>query len=219
MTGVARDCWHPKLHASEHRPHPEPHPERDAKAVCFICHPPAAAILAGDLPKPRQLARPLASVQLWTDGASSPDGCGGWAFILVALDNVGEILKRIEDSGAETDTTNNRMELLGVIRGLRVLTRPTTLTVVSDSAYVVNAFVEDWFAKWEREGWMRKVKGQGRQPVANQDLWVELRAVALHHEVTWEHVRGHTGHALNEQCDGLAVAAKHALQAERKAAA
>jgi ribonuclease HI len=219
MTRIARDCWQPKLHASEHRPHPAPHPERDAKTVCFICHPPAEAILAGDLPAPPQLTRPLGSVQLWADGASSPDGCGGWAFILVALDNHGEVLKRIEDAGAETDTTNNRMELLGVIRGLRSLHRSTALTVISDSAYVVNAFLENWFAKWDRDDWTRKVKGNGRQPVANQDLWQQLRRLALHHDITWEHVRGHAGHALNEQCDALAVAAKHALQADRKAAA
>lgn len=217
MTGVV-DCWHPELHADAHHPHPEPHPERDARVTCWECHPPAALLTGHCQPPapPRDLS--LAGVQLWTDGASSKDGCGGWAFILVALAADGEVLKRVEDAGHDVDTTNNRMELMGVIKGLGVLHRPTVLTVVSDSAYVVNAFVEDWFAKWERDGWTRRVKGQGRQPVANQDLWQQLRALVVHHDITWEHVRGHSGHALNEQCDRLAVAAKHAIQAERKAA-
>lgn len=215
MTAVAFDCWHPQLHADRHHMHPD-----GRRVVCLECHPPAA-LLTGDWnpdPPDGEQAR-HATVELWTDGASSPDGCGGWAFILVALDSEGEVLKRIDGAAGEADTTNNRMELQAVIQGLRSLHRPTAVTVYSDSAYVVNAFLENWFARWERDNWTRKVKGHGRQEVANQDLWRELRAVALHHQVTWEHIRGHAGHALNEQCDVLAVAAKHAIQAERKVAA
>lgn len=151
-------------------------------------------------------------IELWADGASSPDGCGGWAYVLVAYDGDVEV-RRIQGFGGERDTTNNRMELTAVLRGLQALIRPTTLTVFSDSAYVVNAFRANWIATWQRNNWTRKVKGQGRQPVANQDLWRALIAEAGRHQIVWRHVRGHNGIELNETCDRLAVAAKRALRA------
>lgn len=194
--------------------------------TCFVCHTPAQ-VLTGEIEAPERHPEPRAPlpgvgrarVELWTDGASSKDGTGGWAFILVALTAGGEVVKRIEDSGGAEDTTNNRMEMMAAMRGLLALTRSTAVTVISDSAYLVNAFRENWFERWERDGWTRKVRGQGRQPVANKDLWEELRALDEMHDITWEHVRGHAGHALNEQCDRLAVAAKKAIQESRKVAA
>jgi ribonuclease HI len=138
-------------------------------------------------------------VQLIADGAVSGNpGPGGWAAILISGEH------RRELSGGVPDTTNNRMELMGVIEGLRALTRPCTVQVLSDSAYVVNAHRMGWIERWEQNGW----KTAARKPVENQDLWRALLAEEARHTVHFELVKGHAGHELNERADALAVAAR-----------
>jgi ribonuclease HI len=142
-----------------------------------------------------------ARVELWTDGACSGNpGPGGWAFVLVAYGSEGEVVRELEGSGGEVETTNNRMEISAAIHGLRALRRPTSLTVVSDSAYVVNAFRNGWLEKWQRNGWK-----SGKEPVKNQDLWGELLTAAEPHRCEWVRVKGHAHHELNNRCDALAV--------------
>jgi ribonuclease HI len=144
----------------------------------------------------------VSEVILVPDGAVSGNpGPGGWAAILIAGDH------RKELSGAVPDTTNNRMELTGVIEGLRALTRPCKVRVQSDSAYVVNAHRIGWIRNWQRNGW----KTAAKKPVENQDLWQQLLTEAARHEITWELVKGHAGHELNERADELAVAARKTL--------
>ncbi len=125
---------------------------------------------------------------LYTDGACSGNpGSGGYAAILVAEDD-GYVYKEREIVGFEAETTNNRMEIMAVIKGLRALTKPTEITVYSDSQYVVFTMTK---------GWKRK---------ANHDLWAQLDQLVAIHTVTWEYVKGHAGHEYNERCDQLAVA-------------
>jgi ribonuclease HI len=146
-------------------------------------------------------------VELWTDGACKGNpGPGGWAFILKA-----ESGRRLEGSGGEKQTTNNRMELTAVLRGLGALKRPVDLTVLTDSAYVERAFNEDWIATWRRQDWQRRVKNR-LEPVMNADLWSAILEMMDTKgldaaKVTWRRVRGHDGVAENERCDHLAVSA------------
>lgn len=141
-------------------------------------------------------------VILFTDGACSGNpGPGGWAFILRHPKSG----KELEQSGAEPDTTNNRMELLAVIRGLETLTRPASVEVVSDSTYVTKG-VAEWLRKWKANGWRRR-EGAHWKEVKNEDLWRQLDALLARHRVRMTHIRGHAGHEENERCDTLAVAA------------
>jgi len=146
--------------------------------------------------------KPETSVILFTDGACSGNpGPGGWAFILRHPASG----KEIEYSGGETDTTNNRMELQAVIEGLKKLTRPANVELVSDSKYVLQGLGE-WMPKWKRNGWKRKEGGR-LKPVKNIELWQELDALAVKHRITFTYIAGHSGHTENERCDQLAVAA------------
>jgi ribonuclease HI len=141
-------------------------------------------------------------IELWTDGACSGNpGPGGWAYVLVALDEGGAEVKRVEGHGGADATTNNRMEISAAIHGLRALRGPTTLTVVADSAYVVDAFKKNWIRGWQRNGW----KTASKQPVKNPDLWQELIDAAAPHTIKWVRVKGHAHHELNNRCDELAV--------------
>jgi ribonuclease HI len=141
-------------------------------------------------------------VTLIADGAVSGNpGPGGWAAILISGEHQREL------SGGVPDTTNNRMELMGVIEGLRALTRPCEVTVLSDSAYVVNANLKGWIDRWQANGW----KTAAKKPVENQDLWQQLLAEAARHQVRWQLVKGHSGHELNDRADALAVAARERL--------
>jgi ribonuclease HI len=136
-------------------------------------------------------------VECWTDGACSGNpGPGGWAALL----RMGE--REREVSGGERLTTNNRMELLAVLGGLRALKRPCRVLVHTDSRYVMDAFTKGWLAKWQRNGWRRADK----EPVKNRELWEELAAEVARHEVQWTWVRGHAGSVDNERVDRLAVA-------------
>jgi ribonuclease HI len=143
-------------------------------------------------------------VLLYADGACKGNpGPGGWAAILVhPLSG-----KRREISGAHPATTNNRMELTAVIEGLRLISRPTHVEVVSDSRYVVQGMTE-WIHDWIRRGW----KTAAKKPVLNEDLWQELLELSRAQagiRFTW--VAGHAGHPENERCDELAVNAYREL--------
>jgi ribonuclease HI len=148
-------------------------------------------------------------VRLYTDGACSGNpGPGGWAYILQHPASG----QTRDASGAEALTTNNRMELTGVIEGLASLKRPCRVEVVTDSQYVAKGLAE-WMPKWKAQGWKRK-EGRQLKPVQNEDLWRRLEALAAGHQVRITHVLGHNGHVENEACDRMAVAAYKALIAD-----
>jgi ribonuclease HI len=144
-------------------------------------------------------------VIIYCDGACSPNpGIGGWGALLISPRHAG-FTKEI--SGAELDTTNNRMELTAVVEALRRLKEPSRIRVFTDSEYLRNAFAAGWLAKWQRNGW----KTSPKQSVANQDLWVVLASLAAPHDIEWNWVRGHAGDPNNTRADSLAVTARLAL--------
>ena len=133
-------------------------------------------------------------VELFTDGACKGNpGLGGWGALL-RFNNVEKEL-----CGGERDTTNNRMELLAVIEGLQALNRTCSVVVTTDSQYVKNGITQ-WIHNWKRNGW----KTAARKPVKNADLWRALEEQVARHDVTWEWVKGHSGHPENERADQLA---------------
>ncbi len=113
--------------------------------------------------------------------------------------------KKLEDSGGEPDTTNNRMELTAVVKGLEALKRPSEVELFTDSVYVGKGMSE-WMPKWKANGWRRK-EGKKWAPVKNEDLWRELDALLVQHTVKYTRVAGHSGHPENDRVDELAVAA------------
>jgi ribonuclease HI len=133
-------------------------------------------------------------VELFTDGACSGNpGPGGWGAILRFKGTEKEL------SGGEADTTNNRMEMTGVIEGLSALKRSCKVKVFSDSQYVIKGMTE-WLVQWKARGW----KTADKKPVKNEDLWKRLDELCAKHQVTWEWVKGHAGHPENERVDALA---------------
>ncbi len=139
----------------------------------------------------------MKQVFLYTDGACSGNpGPGGWGAILVYGEH------RRELSGGEASTTNNRMELTAVIEGLKQLKYPCSVTLVSDSKYVIDAITLGWAKRWQQNNWMRNKK----EKALNPDLWEELLAQIERHQMTYQWVKGHAGHPENERCDALAVA-------------
>ena len=143
------------------------------------------------------------TVELFTDGACSGNpGPGAWAFVLRHPASG----KSIERAGAELETTNNRMELMAVIEGLSVLQEPSIVELTSDSKYVLDG-LKSWLENWIRRGWMTA----GKKPVKNRDLWEGLSELRDEHELRFHWIRGHAGHAENERCDALAVAAREQL--------
>ena len=137
-------------------------------------------------------------VTLYTDGACSGNpGLGGYGGILI----YGAVER--EYSGAELQTTNNRMEVTAVIEGLKRLKYPCKVEVYSDSAYTVNVYTNGWIYGWKRNGW-KKADGK---PVLNVDLWEELYRLTQEHEVTFIKVAGHADNELNNRCDKLATGA------------
>nr|WP_245528319.1 ribonuclease HI [Deinococcus maricopensis] len=142
-------------------------------------------------------------VDLYSDGACDTQaGHGGWATILRYGD------RELELSGNATETTNNRMELTGLLEGLRALKRPCQVRVVTDSQYLRKAFTDGWVLNWQRNGWRTAAK----DPVKNQDLWEALIDEARKHAMTFVWVRGHNGHAENERVDVLAVQERKKLR-------
>jgi ribonuclease HI len=146
--------------------------------------------------------RELPVVQLFTDGACSGNpGPGGWAFIL-RHPSTG---KELEASGGERLTTNNRMELTAVARGLETLKRPSAVELLTDSVYVGKGLSE-WMPKWKANGWRRGPRDR-QSEVKNVDLWQRLDELVAVHRLKYTRVAGHSGHAENDRCDALAVAA------------
>lgn len=145
----------------------------------------------------------MKNIDLFTDGASRGNpGPGGYGALLVYTDESGQIHSRPLSGGYKL-TTNNRMELMGVIAGLEALTQPCRVTVYTDSEYVANAFNKGWIKGWVSRGW----KTSQKKPVKNDDLWKRLLALLEPHEANFEWVKGHAGHPENELCDALATAA------------
>ena len=134
-------------------------------------------------------------ITIYTDGACSGNpGPGGWGAVLMYGD------KQKELSGGHPDTTNNRMELLGVITALSALKEPCRVDLYTDSQYIVNAINEGWVAGWQKRGWRRKGGA-----VKNLDLWQELLPLLETHEVAFNWVKGHAENEYNNRCDELAV--------------
>ena len=141
-------------------------------------------------------------VDIYTDGSCLGNpGPGGWAALL----RHGDAEKLL--SGAEADTTNNRMELMAAIAGLEQLKAASQVRLTTDSEYVRQG-ITAWIAGWRANGW----RTSGRKPVKNQDLWRRLDAAAARHDVQWHWVKGHSGHPDNERVDAAARAAIDSLQ-------
>lgn len=142
----------------------------------------------------------MKKVILYTDGACSDNpGVGGWGAILM----FGEHKK--EMSGAEKLTTNNKMELEAVIQGLSALKEPCQVSVYSDSAYVVNAFICEWIEDWQKNGW----RTAGKKDVQNVEQWKKLIELSKIHKIDWNKVKGHADNEFNNRCDYLA---RHAIE-------
>lgn len=140
----------------------------------------------------------MEEISIYTDGACSGNpGKGGWGAILIA----GE--KQKEISGAEKETTNNRMELTAPIEALRLVKRPCKIKLYSDSAYLINAFVNGWIYNWQKNGW----KTADKKDVKNRELWEEIYKYTQIHEIEWIKVKGHSDNEYNNRCDKLAVEA------------
>lgn len=136
----------------------------------------------------------MSKVEIYTDGACRGNpGPGGWGVLLRAGAREKELY------GGETETTNNRMELMAAIRGLEALKRSCEVVLYTDSQYVRNG-ITTWMARWKRNGW----KTSDRKPVKNVELWQQLDSAATRHKVEWHWVKGHAGHPENERADALA---------------
>ena len=136
----------------------------------------------------------VVDIEIFTDGACRGNpGPGGWGVILRSGSHEKELF------GGEQSTTNNRMELRAAIEGLAALKRPSRVTVTTDSQYVRQGITQ-WIEGWKRNRWRTSAK----KPVKNQDLWQLLDELTSRHEVTWEWVKGHSGHPDNEHADALA---------------
>lgn len=134
------------------------------------------------------------ATQIYTDGACRGNpGPGGWGALLRHGASEKELY------GAEPDTTNNRMELTAVIRALEHLKRPATVVLTSDSQYVLKG-VTEWMEGWKKRGW----KTASKAPVKNKDLWERLDQLQREHEISWQWIKGHSGHTENERVDALA---------------
>ena len=137
----------------------------------------------------------MEKVTIYTDGACSGNpGPGGWGAILMYQGNKKEI------SGGKKNTTNNEMELTAVIEALKMLKFPCQVDLYSDSAYVVNAFLQNWIGNWVKNNW----KTSSKEPVKNQELWKELYELTKTHQVKFIKVKGHSDNDFNNRCDELA---------------
>ena len=138
----------------------------------------------------------MKKIEIFTDGACSGNpGPGGYGTIL----RYNDISKELY--GGDPKTTNNRMEMTAVIKGLQALKEPCEITLYSDSQYVINAITKGWAVGWKKRGWIKSDK----KPALNVDLWEQLLPLLEMHDVTFNWVKGHAGHPENERCDRLAV--------------
>jgi len=144
---------------------------------------------------------------LYTDGACSGNpGPGGWAALLKYNGREKEL------SGGEPYTTNNRMEMMAVIMGLKALKKPCMVKIHSDSALIVNAFRQRWIQNWQKRDWRKADK----KPVENRDLWEQMLEAMKPHEIRWIKVKGHADNELNNRVDKLAVEASMIEKAKVK---
>jgi len=144
----------------------------------------------------------MKKVTIYTDGACSGNpGPGGYGVVMIHGSH------RKEISGGEAQTTNNRMEMMGVIVGLQALKTPCEVDLYSDSRYVVDAIEKDWVTRWKQNNWMRNKK----EPALNVDLWEKMLPLLVMHKVSFHWVKGHAGNPENERCDELARAAINML--------
>lgn len=142
------------------------------------------------------MSKTLPTVILYTDGACSGNpGPGGWAALLLWQG------KEKEMTGGSHNTTNNRMEMMAVIEGLKALKKPCHVKIHSDSALIVNTFKKGWIQNWIKKGW----KKSDKKPVENQDLWEAMLKAMKPHKVEWIKVKGHADNMLNNRVDKLAV--------------
>lgn len=150
-------------------------------------------------------------VRVHTDGGCFPNpGPGGWGCVLTAIKD-GKVLKRVELSGGDKQTTNNRMEMMAAISALEVFTTPAVIVIFTDSQYLCSGITK-WLAGWRRHGW----KTKDRKDVKNRDLWERLDAACAHHrQVNWKWVKGHAGNTENERADVLATEGRRAIMAEK----
>lgn len=140
----------------------------------------------------------MQNITIYTDGACSGNpGPGGWAALLMHES------RRKQLSGGASRTTNNRMELTAALEALRHLRKPCKVRLHTDSAYLANAFNQNWLRGWQRNGW----KTAGKKPVENRDLWEALLAESARHRITWIKVKGHADNEFNNLADAAAVAA------------
>lgn len=138
----------------------------------------------------------MKTVYIFTDGACKGNpGPGGWGAILRYKDVEKEI------SGGEASTTNNRMEMTGLIEALKTLKEACHVVVTSDSTYVINGLSKGWAESWKKRGWRKS----DNKPALNPDLWEELLELSKKHKMEYNWIRGHAGHEENERCDALAV--------------
>ena len=147
----------------------------------------------------------MKTIDIFTDGAcrGNPDGPGGYGAVLKYKDADGtEHIKELSDG--YLNTTNNRMELMGVLVAIKALKSPCNIRVHTDSQYIVKAFTEGWLNKWIKNNWRR---GKKKEAVKNQDLWEQLVEVIKPHQVEFIWIKGHDGHVENERCDELATLA------------
>lgn len=138
----------------------------------------------------------MKNIKIYTDGACSGNpGLGGYCAILI-YNKYEKVI-----SGAEENTTNNRMEVLAVIKGLKALKEQCNVEIYTDSQYVVNAFNLGWLDNWQRQGW----KGADKKAIKNIELWKELLEQVQKHNVTFVKVKGHSDNEYNNKCDKIAV--------------
>lgn len=134
-------------------------------------------------------------IQIYTDGACSGNpGPGGWAAILIYNGHEKQI------AGGEAETTNNRMELMGVVKALECIKQDCEINLFSDSAYLINAFEKGWIYSWIQNSWMTKDK----EPVKNKDLWEKIYDFSRKYKISWNKVKGHSDNEYNNRCDKMA---------------
>jgi ribonuclease HI len=138
----------------------------------------------------------MKQVEIYTDGACSGNpGPGGWGAVLIYGEH------KVEISGFEKETTNNKMELMAALIALSKLKEPCSVNLYSDSAYLVNAFKQGWLDKWTKSGWKRNKN----EEVKNVELWKELLRLSEYHNINWIKVKGHADNEYNNLCDKLAT--------------
>lgn len=144
-------------------------------------------------------------IEIFTDGSCyGTVGPGGWAALIISGN------KKLEISGRENKTTNNRMEMLAVIKGLSILKKRSNIKVYTDSGFIVDVIEKKIINRWRTNGW----RASGKKRVANKDLWQKIIPLCKYHNIKFHHVKSHSGHTFNERCDQSAKAEAIKLKRE-----